>query len=83
VNAVSEKKRDHIPYRSCKLTHVLKDALGGNCNTVLIANIWGDAAQIDETLSTCRFAARMARVSAEVTSNVLQESSARVRQLER
>jgi hypothetical protein len=45
---------NHIPYRTCKLTHVLKDCLGGNCATLLIANVWGEAAQLDETLSTCR-----------------------------
>lgn len=50
-----------MPYRSSKLTHVLKDSLGGNCQTVLIANIWAETAQIDETLSTCRFAQRMMR----------------------
>lgn len=81
--AVSDKHRDHVPYRSSKLTHALKDSIGGNCRTVLIANVWGDAAQLGETLSTCRFAARMARVTCEVSKNVMQESSARARQLER
>lgn len=41
VLALSDKKRDHIPYRQSKLTNVLRDALGGNCNTALIANIRG------------------------------------------
>lgn len=83
VLAASDKGRDHVPYRSCKLTHVLKDCLGGNCNTVLVANIWGEAAQLEETLSTCRFAARMSRMTAEVISNIMSEGGARVRQLER
>lgn len=69
--------------RSSKLTHVLKNSLGGNCRTVLVANVWSDAAQTDETLSTCRFAQRMMRVTCEVSANVVQDSSARVRQLER
>jgi hypothetical protein len=55
VRAASERGRDHVPYRSSKLTHVLKDSLGGNCATVLIANVWGEPAQLDETLSTCRW----------------------------
>jgi kinesin family protein 6/9 len=41
VIALSDKKRDHIPFRRTMLTNVLKDSLGGNCKTALIANIWG------------------------------------------
>ncbi|CAI9566207.1 unnamed protein product, partial [Staurois parvus] len=37
-------RRDHVPYRQSKLTHALKDSLGGNCNTVLVANVYGEAA---------------------------------------
>ncbi|KAI8477017.1 MAG: P-loop containing nucleoside triphosphate hydrolase protein [Monoraphidium minutum] len=83
VLAASERGREHVPYRSCKLTHVLRDSIGGNCRTVLVANVWGDAAQLEETLSTCRFAARMARITCEVTRNVAVEGGARVKQLER
>jgi hypothetical protein len=54
VLAINDRGRDHIPYRSSKLTHVLKDSLGGNCRTVLVANIWGTAGQLEESLSTCR-----------------------------
>ena len=40
VLALSDKKRDHIPYRQAKLTNFLRDSIGGNCKTVMIANIW-------------------------------------------
>ncbi|PNW77229.1 hypothetical protein CHLRE_10g427750v5 [Chlamydomonas reinhardtii] len=83
ILGLGDKNRDHVPFRSSKLTHVLKNSLGGNCRTVLVANVWSDAAQTDETLSTCRFAQRMMRVTCEVSANVVQDSSARVRQLER
>ncbi|XP_029385512.1 kinesin-like protein KIF9 [Echeneis naucrates] len=59
ILAMADHHRDHIPFRQTKLTHALKDSLGGNCNTVLVANIYGEAAHIDETLSTLRFASRM------------------------
>lgn len=39
--ALSLSARDHVPYRQSRLTNLLKDSLGGNCKTVMIANIWG------------------------------------------
>ena len=34
-----QAKSVHIPYRNSKLTRLLKDSLGGNCRTVMIANV--------------------------------------------
>ena len=51
VIALADKSRDHIPFRQTKLTHFLKDSIGGKCNTVLIANVWGEAEQLEETVS--------------------------------
>jgi hypothetical protein len=33
------KKPIHVPYRDSKLTRLLKDSLGGNSRTVMIANV--------------------------------------------
>ncbi len=49
--ALTDRNRDHIPYRQSKLTHILKDSIGGNCSTVMIANIWVEAEQVEETVS--------------------------------
>lgn len=49
--------------------------------TVLIANVWGEASQMDETLSTCRFAQRMMCITCEVSANVVEDQSVRSRQL--
>ncbi|NWT57295.1 KIF9 protein, partial [Erythrocercus mccallii] len=65
VIALADPKREHIPFRQSKLTHVLKDSLGGNCNTVLVTNIYGEAEHVEETLSSLRFASRMNWVTAE------------------
>lgn len=65
VIALADRRRDHVPFRQSKLTHVLKDSIGGKCNTLLIANIWGEAVHIEETLSTMRFGSRMMNVPSE------------------
>ena len=51
IIAVADRNREHVPFRQSKLTHVLKDSIGGNCNTVMIANVWGEASQLEETVS--------------------------------
>uniref|UniRef100_A0A8C7PYT5 Kinesin-like protein n=1 Tax=Oncorhynchus mykiss TaxID=8022 RepID=A0A8C7PYT5_ONCMY len=69
ILALADRRRDHVPFRQTKLTHALKDSLGGNCNTVLVANIYGEASQIEETLSTLRFASRMKCVQMDPVVN--------------
>ena len=47
-------------FRSSKLTHFLKDSIGGNCKTTLCACAWGDPGKVQETLATCRCARKLA-----------------------
>lgn len=51
IVALADRRREHIPFRQSKLTHCLKDSIGGNCNTLLIANIWGEKQQLEESVS--------------------------------
>ena len=60
------QQRSHVPYRNSMMTQVLRDSLGGNCRTVMIANITAQHEQLDESISTCRFAQRVAMVSNQV-----------------
>jgi hypothetical protein len=53
------------------MTTLLKDSLGGNCRTAMVANISGDPAQLEESLSTCRFAQAVACIANQVSSGVL------------
>lgn len=78
VIALSQSNRDHIPYRQSKLTYLLKDSLGGNSNTYMIACIWPRKDHAWETLSTLRFAARMKSIETHPIRNrlVSKESSA-------
>ena len=50
-----ENSRSFVPYRQCKLTHYLKDSLGGNCCTIVVANIWPEAKHIEETVGKKRY----------------------------
>lgn len=70
ILALSDKKRDHVPYRQAKLTHVLRDALGGNCQTLMIANLRCEKQHLDETIATLRFATRMMCVQTTPVVNV-------------
>ncbi|BBN08880.1 kinesin family member 6/9 [Marchantia polymorpha subsp. ruderalis] len=63
------KPRHHIPYRNSMMTSVLRDSLGGNCLTVMIATVTVAQEQLEETISTCRFAQRVALVSNQVMLN--------------
>lgn len=71
VLALTQANRDHIPYRQSKLTHLVKDSLGGNCQTVLVACVWPRRDHAWETLSTMRFAARMKNVETNPVRNRL------------
>ncbi|XP_077477543.1 uncharacterized protein stard9 isoform X1 [Stigmatopora argus] len=46
-----------VPYRDSVLTWLLKDSLGGNSKTIMIATVSPSASSYNETLSTLRYAA--------------------------
>ncbi|XP_044022940.1 kinesin-like protein KIF6 isoform X2 [Siniperca chuatsi] len=69
IIALSEKNRSHIPYRNSMLTSVLRDSLGGNCMTTMIATMAVDKRNLDESISTCRFAQRVALIKNEAILN--------------
>lgn len=53
-----KSKAHHVPYRNDKLTFILKDSLGGNAKTSIIACISSLSLNYQETLSTLLFANR-------------------------
>ena len=61
--------RQHVPYRSSLMTACLKDSLGGNCRTTMVATVNPSDEHLDESISTCRFAQRVAMISNEVSIN--------------
>jgi kinesin family protein 6/9 len=83
VIALARKGQSHIPYRQSKLTNILKDCLGANCNTVMIACMWGEAHHLEETVSTLRLASRMMRVQNETVSVETIDPSALIKKQEK
>jgi len=59
----------HVPYRNSVVTSMLRDSLGGNCNTVMIATCSHDESQLTENVATCRFAQRVSCVTNEYHVN--------------
>ncbi|XP_076230958.1 osmotic avoidance abnormal protein 3 [Calliopsis andreniformis] len=58
ISALAAGQGRHVPYRDSKLTRLLRDSLGGNARTLMIACISPSDADAEETLSTLRYAAR-------------------------
>uniref|UniRef100_A0A8C9TMA8 Kinesin family member 13B n=1 Tax=Scleropages formosus TaxID=113540 RepID=A0A8C9TMA8_SCLFO len=53
-----KSKSKFVPYRDSVLTWLLKDSLGGNSRTAMVATVSPAADNYDETLSTLRYADR-------------------------
>jgi len=60
INALGDKTKKgvFVPYRDSKLTRLLKDSLGGNCKTVMIATISPSSSYFEETINTLKYANR-------------------------
>jgi len=55
-----------VPYRDSKLTRMLKDSLGGNCHTVMIAAVSASVGSFEETLNTLKYADRAKNIRTSV-----------------
>lgn len=63
------KKADFIPYRDSVLTWLLRENLGGNSKTAMIAAISPADINYDETLSTLRYADRAKQIVCKAVVN--------------
>nr|XP_057932168.1 kinesin-like protein KIF16B isoform X2 [Doryrhamphus excisus] len=69
VNTNQKKKSVFVPYRDSVLTWLLKDSLGGNSKTIMIATISPADVNYGETLSTLRYANRAKNIINKPTIN--------------
>lgn len=70
----SVSKLPFIPYRNSKLTMLLKDSLGGNAKTVMIATARWSVDFYHQTLTALRYAARARHIRCNPTLNVGTEA---------
>ncbi|XP_071764079.2 kinesin-like protein kif7 [Centroberyx gerrardi] len=71
IGALGDPKRKgtHIPYRDSKITRILKDSLGGNSKTLMIACISPSSSDFDESLNTLNYATRARNIQNRATVN--------------
>jgi len=69
INALTDKKYTHVPYRDSKLTRVLQESLGGNAKTSLIVTCSPSNFNEQETISTLRFGQRAKMIKNVVKVN--------------
>ncbi|NXF60936.1 KI18A protein, partial [Ciccaba nigrolineata] len=77
INALADpkSKKQHIPYRNSKLTRLLKDSLGGNCRTIMIAAVSPSSLFYDDTYNTLKYANRAKDIKSSLKSNVVSLDS--------
>ena len=85
INALTDGRSSHVPYRDSKLTRILQESLGGNSRTTLIINCSPSSYNDAETLSTLRFGMRAksiknkAKVNAELSPAELKAMLAKAK----
>lgn len=92
INALTDTKAKHVPYRDSKLTRILQESLGGNSRTSLIVNCSPADINMAETISTLRFGVRAktirnkAKINSEPSplelKQLLRQCQHRISQLE-
>ncbi|KAM6108023.1 kinesin-like protein KIF18B [Pterocles gutturalis] len=73
INALADakSKKTHIPYRDSKLTRLLKDSIGGNCRTIMIAAVSPSVLAYEDTYNTLKYANRAKDIKLSLKSNVM------------
>ncbi|KAM5310212.1 kinesin-like protein KIF18B [Glossophaga mutica] len=73
LNALADAKgrKSHVPYRDSKLTRLLKDSIGGNCRTVMIAAVSPSGLTYEDTYNTLKYADRAKEIKLSLKSNVV------------
>ena len=82
INALTEG-RPYVPYRDSKLTHLLRESLGGNTKSNLIVCCSPHVFNLDETVGTLRFAQRAKTIKTTVKQNIVRSRKELEQMIER
>ena len=76
INILSDKNKigAFVPYRDSKLTRLLKDSLGRNIQTIMLACVSPSPLSYEESINTLNYAARARKIQKKVVKN-LKDSS--------
>ncbi|GBG33339.1 Kinesin-related protein 3 [Hondaea fermentalgiana] len=86
INALTDGKSAHVPYRDSKLTRMLQESLGGNARTWLVINVSPSSYNALETINTLRFGNRAKAIKNKAVVNqvrTVEELEALLAQAER
>ncbi|KAH7949315.1 hypothetical protein HPB49_007708 [Dermacentor silvarum] len=74
INALATRNPKYVNFRDSKLTRLLKEALSGNCRTVMVAHISPASAHYDESRNTLVYAERARNITNKVRCNLVDVS---------
>ncbi|BGP22679.1 hypothetical protein JCM10295v2_001570 [Rhodotorula toruloides] len=77
------KKATHVPYRDSKLTRLLQDSLGGNARTMMVACVSPTEFNLQETLSTLKYANRARNIKNRAEINEIEAGWDEIEHLQR
>jgi len=74
-NKSTKKEKDiHIPYRDSKITCLLRDSIGGNCCTIMIACVSPTDACFEESMNTLKYAEQTKQITVNPYANSYRQN---------
>ena len=75
ISILAKQKKEFVPFRDSSLTWMLKDMLGGNSKTVMMATISPSHFHFEETLSTLQYAYRTKQIVNHSSINTIRDKA--------
>jgi kinesin family member 5 len=71
IKALTEND-DHVPFRDSKLTHLLRESLGGNSKTTLLCTVSRKFNHFEESVQSLTFAGRVKKIKNKAVTNIMK-----------